>query len=216
MPHGFSYYISQIVSVVFHPLLMPFHGMIILIMSVYLSGEANRYLMAAVLGSTARVTLLWTFIIPLAFILVLLFLGRITSISMPEQSDRHLPYFACSVCYMVWCAKLWMAHVPVEWLLTAMGGTLALLVVAAVNRHWKISAHATGVGGVLGSVLAYSVASGWYSWTLLLTVAFITIAVMWARIRLERHTPLQVSAGWLTGLLCTLLPVYIYSKTVLY
>lgn len=214
MPRGLSFYMSRIVSVVFHPLLMPFTAVVTLILSVYLSEDANKYLMAAVLGGMVRVTMLWTFIVPLLFILLLLLTGRITSLYMPERDERTLPYTVCSVCYIIWCVKLFSARIPLDWLLIAIGGTMALLTVAAVNRSWKISAHATGAGGWLGSVLAYAVSSGWYSWTLLLTVAVITSGVMWARIRLESHTPLQVTAGWLTGLLWTLLPVYVYTLIV--
>ena len=214
MSRGLSYYLSLFVSVVFHPLLMPFDGIFTLILSIYLSEDTNRYLMASVLGAIIRVTMLWTFTIPMLFILFLLVIGRVTSLRMPEQSERSLPYLVSSICYIVWCAKLFAARVPLEWLLIAIGGTMALLTVATVNRRWKISAHAAGVGGWLGSVLAYAVVSGWFSWTLPLAVTFITIAVMWARIRLDSHTPLQVTAGWMTGLLCTLLPIYIYTLTI--
>lgn len=215
MPRDFFYYISRILSVMFHPLLMPLYGVTALTLSVYQSGDANRYLMAPILGTTIQNTCLWTFTVPVGALLIMRMTGYLSSLRMHIQGERTLPYFICSVCYIVWCVRLGMARVPLEWLLIAKGGTLALFIVAVVNRRWKISAHSTGAGGMTGSVLAYAVATGFFSWTIVLLSAAIAISVMCARIRLQEHTSAQVTAGWLVGMLCTLMPVFIYSITSL-
>lgn len=215
MPHGLAYHISLIVSGLFHPLLMPFYGLFLLVFSVSESGDTYRYLMVNALSVTLRATCIWTLAVPVCMLLLLRLAGRISSLTMAEQEDRALPYFLCSVCYIVWCVQLGKGHVPTAWLLTAMGGTMALLTVAAVNHRWKISAHATGMGGLTGSMLGYAVSTGVFSPGVFLTVATAAIVVMCARLRLGRHTPGQVTAGWLTGLLWTLLPVWIYTMTVL-
>ncbi len=215
MPRGVTYYISLILSGLFHPLLIPFYALFLLVFAVSESGDANRYLMSNALSITIRITWIWTLVVPVCILLGLRLMGRISSLRMEEQSDRTLPYFLCSVCYIVWCVLLWKGRVPIEWLLTTMGGTMALMTVAAVNHHWKISAHATGMGALTGSVLSYAVSTGVFSWGFFLSVAVIAILVMCARLRLGRHTPAQVTAGWMTGLLWTMLPVYIYTMTVL-
>ncbi|MCR4663801.1 MAG: hypothetical protein K5660_00360 [Paludibacteraceae bacterium] len=210
MSRGLSYYISMFLSGLFHPLLIPLYGLFLLVFSVSESGDAYRYL----LSNALSVTCLWTLVVPVCALLLMRFSRRIPSLRMTEQSDRSLPYFLCSVCYIVWCVLLWKRMIPIEWLLTAMGGTMALLTVSAVNHMWKISAHATGVGGLTGSVLGYAVSTGVFSWNFFLWVVITAILVMCSRLRLGRHSHWQVTAGWLNGLLWTLLPVYFYTMTV--
>lgn len=215
MERRFQRHISQALSGLFHPLLMPMYGISALSLSIYESGYAERYLMSYALSPALKLTRLWGFAIPVGIILLLRIFRQFSSLEMEDRGERNGPYLACSLCYIVWNVQLYKAQVPIEWLLIAMGGTLALMMVAAVNLRWKISAHATGVGGMVGSVLAYGLGTGSFSWIVFLTVSAIAIAVMCARLCLHRHTVMQVTAGWSVGLLCTLLPTYLFTLTAL-
>ena len=82
MPRDFSYYISRILSVMFHPLLMPLYGVTALTLSVYQSGDANRYLMAPILGTTIQNTCLWTFTVPVGALLIMRMTGYLSSLRM--------------------------------------------------------------------------------------------------------------------------------------
>ena len=124
MSRDWSYYASQIASGLFHPLLMPWYGVFMLFCAIFDTGDAYRVLMAQYLRVTILETVVWTLVVPVVLLFVLLLIGRISSLQMPERKERALPYFVCSLCYVVWCGRLWVAQVPVEWLLTAMGGTI--------------------------------------------------------------------------------------------
>lgn len=62
-----------------------------------------------------------------------------------------------------------------------------------INRFWKISIHAAGVGGAICILLA-SVGQG--AWPFVLCLP----AIAWARLYLGAHTPWQVGAGAALGL----------------
>ena len=73
-----------------------------------------------------------------------------------------------------------------------------------INTRWKISAHLTAWGGLLGGIADYCL------WTnrlparwILLTAMLITCLLMYARIILKAHTPEQTAAGLLLGLIAT-------------
>lgn len=72
------------------------------------------------------------------------------------------------------------------------------LAVAAITLVWKISLHMLGVGMLAAAVLLIY-GPGWWPVSLLVPL------VSWARLRLRRHTPLQLVGGFSLGVLMTCL-----------
>ena len=96
--------------------------------------------------------------------------------------------------------------------LVAVGATIAIGLVALINRYWKISAHLTGMGGLFGGLMSYCLGLGAIpTWGTICLWGAVSLALMYARVRLNAHTPAQVCAGWLLGIVCTFFPFYIYS-----
>jgi membrane-associated phospholipid phosphatase len=78
--------------------------------------------------------------------------------------------------------------------------TLSLAAVTVISTSWQISAQGTGIGGMLGAVVALLVqtsAEGLYYPMLgiLITAGFL----MSARLQLNAHTPKQIIAGLSLG-----------------
>ena len=88
----------------------------------------------------------------------------------------------------------------------AVGAIAALLAVAIINRWWKISAHLTGIGGLLGGICSFSLCYVTLPIGLIITVLLLSLLLMYARLYLQAHTPMQVVCGYLLGLVCTFLP----------
>jgi membrane-associated phospholipid phosphatase len=88
----------------------------------------------------------------------------------------------------------------------ALGAMVALGIVTVVNRWWKISAHLTGMGGLLGGVCSYALYYSMLPSSLLVFLLLAALLLMYARIYLEAHTPLQVVCGMLVGLVSTFVP----------
>jgi membrane-associated phospholipid phosphatase len=102
-------------------------------------------------------------------------------------------------------------HLPILILLIAIGATLALVAVTVINHWWKISAHLTGVGGLLGGICSFALYYGYLPITLIIITLMWALILMYARLYLHAHTALQVVCGLLLGLLCTFIPNLILS-----
>jgi membrane-associated phospholipid phosphatase len=94
-------------------------------------------------------------------------------------------------------------------LLVVLGVILALLAVTIINHWWKISAHLTGIGGLLGGICSFALNYSMLPLPLIIIVLVLTLLLMLARLYLNAHTPLQVVCGFLLGLLCTFTPTLI-------
>lgn len=153
------------------------------------------------IGGTAVITLL----IPLLMIAVLRMMEMVRSLLLHNREERRLPYFFTAMCYGLWC--YYLGHtlkMPWEMVWIALGAMFALGLVLIINRWWKISAHMTGIGGLIGGTLHYywsyhTLGSVW-PMVMLLGAAWL---IAWARLYLDEHTDGQVVAGLLIGILCT-------------
>jgi membrane-associated phospholipid phosphatase len=98
---------------------------------------------------------------------------------------------------------------PVFLLLVVIGAIIALLAVTMINRKWKISAHLTGIGGLLGGICSFALNYSVLPSGLIMGVLALSLLLMYARLYLNAHTPMQVVCGFLLGLLSTFIPTLI-------
>lgn len=194
---------AKTLSVLLYPLFMPTYGMALFcaVFSQYVMLPAF-YWWAVILS-----TLLITCVIPLSAILLLRRRGAVSSLYIEKASERTTPYLYSILSFACWCVLLYKIAVPAYLLASAVGATLALVAVTVINHWWKISAHLTGFGGLLGGIMSYYLATGalpaiWFGVTLLV----VALLLMYARLYLNAHTSLQVVAGLLLGLLFTFIP----------
>ena len=103
--------------------------------------------------------------------------------------------------------------IPFWFLSLLMGACVALLFSLCINFFWKISAHALGIGGLLGGIMGVArihLINPYWGFIIILLAAGL---VGTSRIFLKRHTPMQVYAGFCLGFICTFvasLMSYIY------
>lgn len=192
---------------------MPTYGMALLCVAVHVDSLPMPWLFNAILiGGTFTFTAL----IPLLLILYLKHIGKVCDLYINDYRERTLPYTYTSVCYGFWCCFLSrLLHMPLCIVLIAVGATLSLVLVTLINRRWKISAHLSGMGGLLGGIASYLLCIAHIpAIGLVCAMLTLTLLLMYARIYLRAHTPEQVVAGLLLGLACTFLPNLIYSYVV--
>lgn len=199
--------LAEIWSIVCYPLFMPFYGMIlfcsILFQTLFLP---FRYYALCLSG-----TFFFTILIPLCTILILMWKGKVSDIHITDGKQRTIPYLYSIVGFGCWAYFMnGIMHAPIYIVWTAIGGTLALGIVFVINYWWKISAHLTGIGGLTGGILSYCYACGQLPSMLLSILVIVALTLMYARLRLNAHTPEQVCCGYLLGLICTFLPNYIH------
>jgi len=156
-------------------------------------------------------TLLLTGVLPISLILFQVHRGDIEDIYIQNKDERTLAYIETCCGFAFWWYMLsFTLHAPVWLCGVALAGTVAIALVTLINRWWKISAHLTGMGGLIGGILSatYNLQSS--TFYLFYIALAITLLVMYARLYLNAHNQWQVIAGFALGLSCTLLIPLIY------
>ena len=204
---------AKTLSVIFYPLFVPTYGIALFCIahSIHIAPLNGVWVWVAVLG-----TLILTCVLPVTAIWIMMKRGQVRDLNLDDPAERTMPYIYSVFGFACWCYLLiTILHVPLFMAYIAIGATAAIAMVALINRFWKISAHLTGFGGLLGGLFTYCVGIGAIpTWGTIALWAAVSLILMWARLHLKAHTPAQVSAGWLLGLACTCVPYCIYSYVV--
>ena len=96
--------------------------------------------------------------------------------------------------------------------LFVLGGGIAIALVTLINLRYKISAHMTGIGGMLGALISLS-----YLLKFDMTLFYIPVIVVagmlgTSRLLLHEHKPSQVYFGFALGLFVQTSLFFIYGK----
>lgn len=199
--------LSQALSIMLYPLFMPTYGMCLYMVAMRMRTPMlpSVYIATSIIG-----TFVLTALIPIVLMWILLKRGTISSLHIHNASERTTPYVYALICFGFWCYFVGaVLKLPLIWLLVAIGATLALFAVTIINHWWKISAHLTGIGGLLGGICSFALHYATLPTGLVVIVLLVALILMYARLYLDAHTPLQVVAGFILGILCTFLPTLI-------
>jgi membrane-associated phospholipid phosphatase len=137
-------------------------------------------------------------VLPVVFIVLLRYRQQITDVHIPIREQRTIPFLITIFCYALATLLLWWASGTGALTATMFCYTVTSVIVLLINFSWKISVHATGIGGPLA---ALTFVIGW--WTLPFFLLFPIVG--WARVHLKAHTLLQVLAGSFLGYTLNLL-----------
>lgn len=199
---------ARFLSAICSPLLMGTYGITLAIWLSYLCYSSDKAKAAVI-----AVTFVATCIIPIIGIFLLNKVGVVKDPTLNDRSDRTVPYVITAICYVGSAVYYRFVNAPVWLSMFAIGGAVALMILTLVNRKWKISGHATGMGGIV-AMLFFLMCSGNspvdMQWEFI-TGVILAGLVCTSRLILERHTLLQVGAGFLNGFLCTFLPTWFFS-----
>ena len=201
--------VSKVLSVLLYPLFVPTYGIAIFCWAYSTQVEPLAWIWStvAIVG-----TLLLTGILPITAIWILIRQGLVSSLQIENANERLMPYIYTVFGFGFWC-YLMMAvlKAPLFIGLVSIGATVAIALVAVINIWWKISAHLTGFGGLVGGFLSYCLGVGIVPSVWVFCIWFgLSLILMFARLHLKAHTGAQVCAGWLLGMTCAFLPYCIY------
>ena len=194
--------VARYISAIFSPLLIPTYAVAVAMWITPLNTTPENVRFIA-----CMLVLFITGGIPMAMLLTLLRLGRITDVDISDRRQRTLPTVLISLCYVAAGLYVWRISAPWWMIMFFAAAFVVAMICLVISRWWKISGHATAIGGVLGMVV-WLVVSGltdidpmpWI--TGMVIVAGI---VGTARVILGAHDTLQVLAGWVLGAIVTYL-----------
>jgi membrane-associated phospholipid phosphatase len=138
------------------------------------------------------VYVLMAVVLPTGLVFVMVAAGRIGDVNMNVREERARPYVFAVVCMAIASAIMLAAHAPLALLALSFATCLLYALLYVISLRSKVSAHSAGMG--LFSAMVVVTAGG-----PLLVAVPLTLAVMWARVRMRRHTWAQTVAGVLLG-----------------
>ena len=195
--------ISKLISIIFHPVLIPTLGFFLLFNSGFyfsmLTWEAERFVLLVVLFSTG--------ILPILSVAILA-LNPKFDLSMENSRDRIVPLLSSSVFYYLGYELLGRMKAFPVFKLFLVASVLVIIALLLISFKWKISNHMAAVGGVTGTIFAISFRSGVNPTFAILTVILISGLVGTARLVLKKHDIKQLTAGYILGFSVLYLVIY--------
>ncbi len=206
--------LAKAVSVVFHPLLMPTYMLaLLLLINPFIFGVNSIWDSAGKLN-LLRI-FLYTFFIPIVAVLMLRPLGFIQSLEMEDKSERTGPYIITIIFYLWAYLNMKNSSIfPPAYACFMLGAVIALCMTFFINIFSKISAHAVGMGGLLGMVIITMLRFSHDVFTLevggmgtlnfnmnavLMLVIVLCGLVGTARLFLQAHEPRDLYGGFMVG-----------------
>ena len=198
--------IAQILSVIFHPLLVPVFALLQMNFLPFFYPAADTLRHVLIFGSMFVLV-----VPPVIWYIVLYKLKVIESLKATTRKERIWPDLFTILSYILVSIICYMLAVDYGYALLWQGATLSLIIVFIVNFFWKISAHATGMGAWTGMLFFLSIYNDYSLLFQIIVVILSSGLIGWSRLKLEAHTPLQVFFGYLLGLICVgILPFLIF------
>lgn len=192
--------IALVISVIFQPLLIPtlVYGLIF-----YLVPEASS-IPYEIKGRLFSLIVLSTLLIPLITIIGFRLSGAVKSLHMATLGERYIPftiiciYFALTTYFL----REKVEFDPILWQ-TLLVITLTIIGLTLVTFFWKMSAHMTGVGGLLAIVIVVAFAFPTFRplYPLLGSILLAGV-VATSRLYLNAHRPIEIYTGFIYGFVC--------------
>ena len=194
--------IARLTSIIFHPLLIPTLGFLLLFNSDFyfsiLPWNVKRYMLLVVFMSTC--------VLPAISILILS-LNPKFDLNMEKNTDRVLSLIITSVSYYL--GYLLLKRLPVfpVYNVLLIGAILVQTALLPISMRWKISMHSAAIGGLVGGILGLSFRLQENPVQLLSVLILTAGLVATSRLILQKHTESQIYAGFLTGFLILMLVI---------
>ncbi|MCE5346867.1 MAG: phosphatase PAP2 family protein [Bacteroidales bacterium] len=188
---------AKTISVIFHPLLMPLYGMIIIFSGPTLLG----YLPFNFKKLLFLIVLINNVLLPLSIIPFFIYKNIISSWTIENRQERIIPLLLTTLLYASTSFIIFRFPIPLFLKSFLLAAFFISLAVTVINFWWKISIHSVGAGALtaLVLILSFKLDSSlvWY----LISVIMISGLVLSSRLRLNAHNPSQVWSGYLIGCL---------------
>ena len=193
--------LARIISYVFHPLLFPTYGTLLI-----LASNPNRF---GYFGD--KVHIVWliivfalTFVFPSVWLFMMKRLEMINSLKLENAKERIVPFIAAGTFYL-WTAWMFKPNVNMkipsnEFIFYLMlGSCISIFTALLINIFSKVSLHAVGAGNFVGLTLVLVGLSTYDLRFLLMAVILLAGIIGASRLVLKVHTTTEVFTGYAVG-----------------
>ena len=189
---------ARIVSMVFTPFYLPFVGMMALFVFSYLGLMPWAYKLQLLM-----LVYLFTILLPTILIHLYRRYHGWTLLELGHRERRMVPYVISILCYFFCIYVMDMLHIPHFMQTILIAALLIQIICALINVWWKISTHTAAIGGVAGALFVFGELFGFNPVLWLCLVLILAGILGTSRMILRQHSLLQVVAGFLVGLTCS-------------
>ncbi len=197
---------ARLISYLFHPLLMPTLGLLLILNSGTYLSLLNPDAKRAILFVMA----LGTLIFPLMLIPVLYYRNLISTLQNSSREDKLIPHMVVLILYVI--TFIYFARLPLSRIIHAyaLSAAILLFILLLVSLRFNICGHMTALGGITGLTLSLIVLYG----TPLQGVLMITLLASGltgsARLSLKIQRPVEIYTGYLLGVVVVMLTLLVY------
>lgn len=186
--------VAKAISYILNPLLMPTLGIVLILYSgtylSYVSQEGKNLILSIVFTGT--------FVVPLCFIPLYLYLKIIKNVGMEERSQRIIPYVITLVAFL--CTFYLIRRIPIPFInsyLLSICVTLFFNILILIK--WKISTHLIATGGIVGLIIGLIFRMNADIVVYLILGILISGVLGYSRLILKVHSPKEIYLGFFLG-----------------
>jgi hypothetical protein len=197
--------LAKIISVVYHPLLIPLYGLLI----IFSAPTIFEYLPFAYKKTLLLIVLLNNVLIPLSLLPYLKYRQLISSWFVIDQKERIIPLITTSIFYFITLYIILTFKIPVFIKAFILASAVLSSIITVINFWFKISIHSVGAGALIALVIALSVKSHDPLTLILIVVILLAGLVLSSRLWLNSHSPKEVWLGFFLGVFTSALLLFL-------
>ena len=198
---------SLILSVLFHPVLMPVIAMGLMIFGDPIVHAMLSPKMTAIMLS---MVFLLTVLGPLVMVYLIYRLGLIRSFYMRSRDERAIPLLVIALFYYLTYYLLKGMYLPQLFHMYMLGATLMIIILIVFNFFRMVSLHMAGIGALTGLMtgiaLHYERNTAW----VVLACILLSGIIGTARLKQDAHQPSDLYIGWLTGAIVMFFTAFLF------
>lgn len=199
------------ISYVFHPVLMPTLGILIVMVFdpfVYLSLEGPLpwfILLSSIFLSTG--------LLPIFFSWTLFKTERISSMTQPTDNDRKQLIAFTELCFILgYYAVHNVPMVGKSLSCFMLGLNIAMILTLITSMFTKVSLHAVGIGGILGTAIGLMYYTRIPLYPVIASAIVLVCVVDYARYAVKAHPAADIYLGNIIGITCIALTFFIGAR----
>ena len=188
--------IAKISSLVFAPFFMPSYCIALVLFG---SNELGGYIQ----NKTILVCFIFLFtaVLPISILFLLKRQKIISNLDVTDHKERLIPQIVTTIFYLgtSW-QMLTKSSIPLVFTYELIGISIGLILITIISTFYKISAHASGIGGAW----AFSLFMQYSGHHLELGTSILILGgllTLWSRYHLKSHTLDQLASGLLLGII---------------
>jgi len=191
---------SRIISGVAHPILMP----LISVFVIFHSGTYLDYIPHQLVRVVYMIVAISTILLPLSVLPLLKNQNLISDIGLEKRRERLIPLVLTIIFYFL--GYYMLLKFPITRIIAhlQLAAIISIFIVTLISLKWKISLHMAGIGGFLGMVIAFTILYSSSLKFVFMIGIILAGLIAYSRLKLNQHTPPQVYAGFIVGLVTIL------------